>query len=161
MRLHSPPINFLFCKFIKQPIMKELFISLLLTSFFSSAKSQLNQGTWLAGGTASFYSYTSDYSSAAYSNKAKYTQINLSATVGYFVADKLAFGLRPGFSSIKGRVTTPGGGYTNVQRYWFGPFGRYYFLQKDKPFNIVTDVSYQYGIFNAGRQKGKLKHFLC
>lgn len=139
--------------------MKHFFLSLILASFFLTAQSQLTKGNWLAGGTGKFYSYNDTYSSSTYSNKARYTQIDISPSIGYFIVDKLAFGLRPTFSSIKGEVTTPGGGSTNVQRYWIGPFGRYYFLDKDNPFNILTDVSYQYGIFNAGGQKGKLNTF--
>lgn len=139
--------------------MKKLFTSLLSTIVFFTVHAQLDKGTWLAGGTGKFYSYTSQYSSATYSNEASYTQIDLSPNVGYFVVDKLAFGIRPTFSSIKGKVTTAGGGSTNVQRYWIGPFGRYYFLKPDKQVNIVTDVAYQYGIFNAGGQKGKLNTF--
>ena len=130
---------------------------LLLFSF--TAKCQLDKGIWLVGGTGKFYSYTSQYSSAAYSNEAKYTQIDLSPSIGYFALDKLAFGIKPTFSSIKGKVTTSGGGTTNVQRYWIGPFGRYYLLNATNNYNIITDVSYQVGLFNAGGQKGKLSTF--
>ena len=124
-----------------------------------SLSAQLTKGTWLVGGTGKFYTYTSDYSSATYSNTAKYTQIDISPAVGYFVADKLAFGIKPTLSSIKGKVTTSGGGSTNVQRYWIGPFGRYYLLEKEKPYNIVTEVSYQLGFFGGGLVKGKLSNF--
>ena len=139
--------------------MKQLVLLFSFSTCFLTAQSQLTKGIWLAGGTGKFYSYTSTYSSAAYSNEASYTQIDLSPDIGYFVVDKLAFGLRPTFSSIKGKVTTPGGGSTNVQRYWLGPFGRYYFLNADNQTNIVADVSYQYGLFNAGGQKGDLRTF--
>jgi hypothetical protein len=132
MHGHSPPLC-IFIRNIKPTSMKPTFLLflLLVTSFFT-AHSQLDQGTWLAGGTGKFYSYTSDYSSAAYSNTAKYTQIDLSPNIGYFIIDKLAFGLKPTFSSIKGKVTTIGGLSTNVQRYWIGPFARYYFLDAEK-----------------------------
>jgi len=138
--------------------MKKLFISFLFSAFFLITKAQLTKGNWLAGGTGKFYSYTSQYSSTTYTNEASYTQIDLSPNIGYFVANKLAFGIRPTFSSIKGKVTTTGGLSTNVQRYWIGPFGRYYFLQADKQFNILTDISYQYGFF-GGISKGKLGTF--
>lgn len=140
--------------------MKKLFVSLLLFASFFIAHSQLTQKTWLAGGTGTFYSYHNDYSTSGYSNEAKYTQIDFSASVGYFVADKLALGLRPTFSSIKGEVTTTGGMYTNVQRYWIGPFARYYFLNPEKQYNnIVTDISYQTGFLGGGLAKGKLQTF--
>lgn len=138
--------------------MKKIFVPFLTFIFIYSAKSQITKGNWLVGGTGKFYSYTSTYTSATYSNEASYTQIDLSPNIGYFVADKLAFGLRPTFSSIKGEVTTTGGLSTNVQRYWIGPFGRYYFMKPDKQINILTDVSYQYGFF-GGISKGKLNTF--
>lgn len=134
-----------------------LFFTLSILSI--ATYGQIDKGTWLVGGTGKFYTYTSDYSSAAYNNTAKYTQIDISPAGGYFVADKLAFGIKPTFSSIKGKVTTLGGGSTNVQRYWIGPYGRYYILEKEKPYNIVTEVSYQFGIFNAGGQRGGLSNF--
>lgn len=131
----------------------------LFTVICFTAQAQLNQGVWLAGGTGKLYSYTSHYSSATYNTEASYTQIDLSPNIGYFVVDKLALGIRPTFSSIKGKVTTPGDLYTNVQRYWIGPFGRYYFLSPDQPVNIVTDLSYQFGFLKAPRQNGKLNTF--
>jgi hypothetical protein len=139
--------------------MKPIFIFLSLLFSLISARAQLTKGNWLVGGTGSFYSYKDYYSSATYSNEAKYTQIDISPSIGYFVMDKLAFGLRPTFSSIKGKVTTPGGLYTNVQRYWIGPFGRYYFLNKENQTNILTDIAYQFGLFNAGGQRGDLRTF--
>lgn len=143
--------------------MKKHFVSYLFIAFFLTVNSltadcQITKGNWLVGGTGKFYSYTSQYSSATYSNEAKYTQIDLSPNIGYFVTDKLAFGVRPSFSSIKGEVTTSGGGSTNTQRYWIGPFARYYFLQPDKQVNILTDISYQYGFF-GGIPNGKLNQF--
>ncbi|MBE0655293.1 MAG: hypothetical protein IH594_15945 [Bacteroidales bacterium] len=135
--------------------MRKLFVSYLFITFFFTANSQITKGNWLVGGSGKFYSYTTNYSSATYSNEAKYTQIDLSPNIGYFVIDKLAFGLRPAFSSIKGKVTTTGGMPTNLQRYWIGPFGRYYFLPSDRQVNILTDISYQHGFF-GGISKGSL-----
>ena len=139
--------------------MKLSFLFLLFATSFLTATSQLTKGNWLVGGTGKFYAYNASFSSATYNTEAKYTQIDLSPSVGYFVIDKLVFGLRPTFSSIKGKVTSSGGLSTNVQRYWIGPFGRYYFLEKDNPYNIVTDVSYQFGLLNAYGQKGNLANF--
>jgi hypothetical protein len=149
----------MFVQVSKLTTSKRLFISFVLAILSNSIYSQLTKGNWLVGGTGKFYDYKSEYSSATYSNEAEYTQIDISPNVGYFVADKLAFGLRPTFSSIKGKVTTVGGLSTNVQRYWIGPFARYYFLAAEKQANIVTDVSYQFGLFNAGGQKGDLRSF--
>jgi len=133
--------------------MKKIFFSLLLTIFFLAAKSQLTKNNWLVGGTGSFYTYKDYFSSSTYTSEAKYTQIDISPLIGYFVVDKLAFGLQPTFSSIRGKVTTSGGLRTNVRRYLIGPFGRYYLLEKDKPFNILTHISYQYGIQTIDGEK--------
>ena len=139
--------------------MKSTLSIVVLILLTNPIKAQLDKGIWLVGGTGKFYSYNSQYSSASYSNEAKYTQIDISPSIGYFAADKLAFGIKPTFSSIKGKVTSPGGLSTNVQRYWIGPFARYYLLNASNNYNIVTDVSYQLGLFNAGGQKGKLSTF--
>ena len=157
---NSPPIGkFTNHNKLNTSIMKQTFLFLILATSFLTAKSQLNKGNWLVGGTGKFYSYNDYTSSSTYNVEGKYTEIAISPSVGYFVIDKLAFGLKPTFSSLKGKVTSPGGGITNIQRYWIGPFGRYYFLEKEKPYNIVTDISYQFGLFNSGGQKGKLTNF--
>jgi hypothetical protein len=138
----------MFMQVSKLTTSKRLFISFVLTILSNSIYSQLTKGNWLVGGTGKFYAYAVKYSSSTNSSEQDYTQIDLSPNIGYFVTDKLGFGLKPTFSSIKGKVTTSGWS-TNVQRYWIGPFGRYYFLNAGKQANIVTDVSYQFGLFRA------------
>ena len=135
-----------------------LFLLIALNLSFASF-SQITKNNWLIGGNGKLFSDNSDYSSDTYTYTAKLTQIDISASVGYFLADKLALGLRPTFSSIKGRVTSIGGGTTNTQRIWIGPFTRYYFLQKDNQFNLLADIGYQWGFFKAGSQKGELATF--
>ena len=140
--------------------MKRLVLLFSFISFFFTAQSQLTKDNWLSGGTGKFYAYKSQYSSATYSNEASYTEIDLSPNIGYFVADKLAFGIRPSFSSIKGEVAGPGGGRTNTRRYAIGPFGRFYFLNPDRQFNLLTDISYQYGITKVdGKKVGNFNEF--
>lgn len=131
--------------------MKELLLLPLLFLFFFYSQGQLIKNTWLVGGSGTFYSYNEDYSTPTFNQMAKYTNIDISASIGYFIVDKFAAGLRPGFSSYKGKVVSASvgsGGSTNSYRVAIGPFARYYFLQADKPFNILTDVSYQFGINN-------------
>lgn len=159
LRDNGPPYFYKTITNSNSTIMKYVLLFFSILVFSISAKCQLDNGIWLVGGSGKFYSYNSTYSSTTYSNEAKYTQIDLSPSIGYFIADKLAFGIKPTFSSIKGKVTTAGGGITNVQRYLIGPFGRYYLLNATKNYNIVTDVSYQIGLFDAGGQKGKLSTF--
>ena len=143
--------------------MEKLFVSYLFIAFFLTVNSltaecQITRKNWFVGGTGKFYSYATQHTSSTHSNEGKYTKIDLSPAIGYFFMDKLALGVRPTFSSHKGEVTIPGGGSTNMQRYWIGPFGRYYFLQPDKLVNILTDISYQYG-FYGGTAYGKLNTF--
>lgn len=137
----------------------KLFILLFFAAFTTKAYSQLNKKTWLVGGNAKFYSYNSDYSSSTYNSTAKYTQIDLSAPIGYFVADKVVFGVKPTFFSNKGKVTSAGGGSTNVQRYLVGPYGRYYILDKERQYNIVSEASYQFGFFGGKLIDGNLSTF--
>lgn len=131
-----------------------------ITLFLSTAsQGQLTKGNWLVGGTGKFFSYTQSSTSSDFSVVGKYNQIDISPSIGYFVVDKLAFGLKPTFSSINGKSITPEGISTNVQRYWIGPFGRYYFLNSEKQYNIVTDVTYQFGFLGGGLVKGSLATF--
>lgn len=140
--------------------MKHLFLLLMLSAFYLQASCQLSKNTWLTGGAASFYTYHGTYTSPTINQKNKYTNIDLSASIGYFFMDKLAGGIRPYFSSTKGEII--GVGSTNGYRLAAGPFARYYFLNTEKPFNILGDVSYQLGINrNLGvlHEKGKLNTF--
>lgn len=82
--------------------MKKTFFILLLCSVFDGAKAQLTKDNWLVGGTGKLYAYNQDYTNPSYSVQYKYTDIGIYPSVGYFVMDKLAFGLRPSFSSLKG-----------------------------------------------------------
>lgn len=141
--------------------MKILFAFISVLIFSLSSVAQITKGIWLVGGSGSFYSYTEDYSNPTYNQTAKYTSIDIAASVGYFIIDKFAAGLRPSFSSYKGevvRASVGSGGKTNSYRLAIGPFARYYFLNTDKPFNILIDASYQMGILQqlgALHEKGK------
>ena len=141
--------------------MKKIALLLSLSIAFTSF-GQLTKKTWLVGGSGSFYSYNETYNSPTYNTTAKYTSIDIFASVGYFIVDKLSAGLRPTFSSYKGKVTSSGGGSTNSYRLALGPFVRYYFLKIDKQFNLLADVSYQMGVLQqlgALHEKGKFNNF--
>ena len=138
--------------------MKLLITVLLLFGFSYTSTAQLKKGIWLVGGSGSFYAYSEEYSSANINQKGTFTNIDVTATLGYFIIDKFALGLRPGFNSYKGKITTPGGGSTNSFQLVAGPFLRYYFLKVDKPFNFLADLCYQPGInkyLNGAGEKGK------
>jgi hypothetical protein len=130
-------------------------IILFITSFTLVSYAQLDKGTWLTGGSGSFFSYSQDYESNLLNGKTNYTQLNLNGALGYFAIDKLALGLKSSFRYLN---SSEGGPFATT-RFLFGPNLRYYFLDADKPFNIVTDIDYQTGIFNNPRKgpdyKGK------
>lgn len=124
--------------------MKHFFISILLISLSTHANCQLAKNTWLVGGAGSFYTYNEDYVSFYQEVTNKSTKADLSASIGHFFFDKLAGGVRPYFSTFKSNSS--GGGYTNNYKIAIGPFVRYYFLDPEKPYNILADVGYQVGV---------------
>lgn len=145
-------------------IMKPIFFITIALFIATSSFAQLEKGTWLVDGSGSFYSYTDNYTSQQLTQTGKWTDIDLSASVGYFVIDKLCGGIRPLFSSSKGTDKSTTGTISTGNQYYFsvGPFARYYFLDKDKPFNILTDIGYQLGInkyLGALHQTGKYNIF--
>ena len=139
--------------------MKKFFFLFSSAIFFFSAQAQLTKDNWLAGGTGNFLSSKNTFSSPAYSSSSDRIDIKISSNIGYFIADKFALGVRPSFSKYKEQVNGAGGLTSNVSRFEFGPFVRYYFLQADKQYNILTDVSYQYGIYYSKPTKGNINTF--
>lgn len=123
------------------------------------AKSQLDKGIWLVGGTGNFLSSKYENLSPINSYTSNRLEIAISPNVGYFVKDKLAVGLKTGFTKYKEQVTSAGGLYSNVNRFSFGPFARYYFLKKDKQYNILAEVSYRYGLYSFKPTKGNSNTF--
>ncbi len=142
--------------------MKNSLLVLLFFMISSVAVCQLNQGNWLVGGTGKFYSYTNNNSSivGGYDNTGKLTEIDFSPNIAYFISDKLAVGIKPTFSSLKGKLNSTGGLTTSVSRFMVGPFGRYYLLDQEKPHNILVESSYQLGTYNGSfGLKGNLRAF--
>ena len=139
------------------------FLVLALSLSCISSFAQLSKKTWLVSGSGSLYSYNEDYiaPSPAPNFTAKYSTIDLNASVGYFFLDKLSAGLRPYLSTYKGKVSGGGEG-ANDFKLAIGPFVRYYFLKEDKQYNLLADVSYQIGINqakNGDNPKGKFNVF--
>ena len=163
---NSPPNNKLSLnKLLKIHTMKQAtFIFTLFFFFSTSSIAQLDKKTWLVGGSANLYLSKRTYTSYVSSNLSGYSDelnLTISPNVGYFIIDKLGIGLRPYFSWGKGDFTSSNGSTSSSdsKRYGIGPFVRYYFLDKEKQFNILTDIGYQIGEWNAGGQKGKLENF--
>lgn len=135
--------------------MKLLFLLLAINISLNSI-GQLTKGIWLLGGSGKLYSYSGTYRTTAFYNTSKNLDVEISPSIGYFLIDKFALGLRPAFSWIKGNIDN-GAFITNVKRFSLGPFARYYFLNTEKPYNIVADISYQYGTYAFTNQKGTIK----
>ncbi|MDP1845103.1 MAG: hypothetical protein Q8K64_16945 [Sediminibacterium sp.] len=139
--------------------MKIILIFIFIFFFSITAKSQLDKGIWLVSGTGNFLTSKYEYTSPTFSSKSDRLNIAISPNIGYFIIDKLAVGLRTSFSKNKDQVTGVGGGYTNVNRFSIGPFTKYYFLEKYKHYNLVADVSYQYGLYSFKPTKGNSNTF--
>ncbi len=140
--------------------MKIFLLLLMLSPLSINTYGQLTKNTWLIGGAGSSYTYTETFNAPSAYYTAKYTSIDIAASVGYFFLDKLAGGLRPAFSSYKG--SSSGGVSTNSYRLAIGPFVRYYFLNEGKRFNLLADISYKVGVNNwkdAYSAKGKFNTF--
>lgn len=131
---------------------------LLLFSFLLTSLSfgQLDKGTFLLGGTGSYYNYSGKYNSANNNTTSKATDIKINTSVGYFLIDKFVLGLRPSFSFMKAKLDGTSSTFASATQFTVGPFSRYYFLDKDKQFNILLDAAYLFGtnsypIANTGK----------
>lgn len=131
-------------KNVKITIMKPFFISLILFIINSNCNGQLEQNTWLVGGSGSYYKYTEDFSSQPASYIIKARSIDISASIGYFVLNRMALGMRPYFNGFKSEVSGEKG--QNYYRVSVGPFARYYFLDGERRTNLLLDIGYQLGL---------------
>lgn len=124
--------------------MEKIILLIIATTFiFSNAFTQLNKKTWMIGGSGSFSKINSYDNSNNKTSNAIYA--NLSSNIGYFVIDKLATGIKLGYSYQKSDYT--GNPNSNsISQYEIGPFIRYYFLMKEKDVNIFTEINYLHSI---------------
>lgn len=132
---------------------------LFISIFFFFLFCQLNKGVWIVGGSGSFNKYNRDFITPEYTVIYKNTDITISPSIGYCIIDKLAFGLRPSYLLQKqedwGSAGTASGGKGNFSSSELGAFGRWYFLNKETNYNIVSDISYHYGLqSNFGSNTG-------
>jgi hypothetical protein len=148
-----------------------LFIAIAL--FFTIYSfGQLDKKTWLVGGTGSFDSYKRNETFALTGNgenieiERSIKEMEFSPKVGYFVINKLALGVGISYISEKSESKTITGNASGLDSkthsFYVGPFARYYLLNKDKPFNILTEANYQIGSLSQSDSpdtKGKLSRF--
>ncbi len=122
--------------------MKKSFLLILAASlFFSKSNGQITKGNWIVGGNANLL-YTN---SKTETSDTKTTTIGLTPNIGYFIVDKFAGGVRLSFYNSQIKFGPPNNNFTKFSNYSIGPFIRYYFLQVDKQYNIITEITYQFG----------------
>ena len=122
---------------------RNTFLLCLLLLCMQVVSAQLTKGNWLVGGNANFS--LSHYDA----NDAKLTAIDLSPNIGYFFIDKLATGIRMGYSGSNTKFgdnpSQPGTENSfKSTGYSIGPYIRYYFLPINNRYNILTELNYQY-----------------
>lgn len=142
--------------------MRKLLLVLYSFIFGSYCFGQIEKGYLLIGGSGVLSNYQQEYTNPSQSVKGKYSEINVSASIGYFIRDKMALGIRPGVSTIKSRGVNSGGGQTQSSIFSLGPFARYYFLNIDKPYNFLIDASFQVGVYTQGisdKDKGTVQNY--
>lgn len=122
--------------------------SLLLTAIFLisfSSIAQLDKKNWLVGGIGTFNSTNDKFQSTTVTSEYQVTEVKIIPNIGYFIIDKLAIGLKSSFSWRKDKGISSNAGNSKTLRFDYGPFVRYYFLDKENPFNLLADLSYQFG----------------
>lgn len=74
--------------------------------FFQFTNAQISEGNWLVGGSGSFLAYSKNRTvlSPASTQNVKALRIQLSPSIGYFVKDKFAVGLKPTLYYETGRA---------------------------------------------------------
>jgi hypothetical protein len=166
LRKHSPPLyKQLLNNKTNTTFMKHFFFLLVAITLTINSFGQLEKSTWLVGGSGSFYNYNGTYRSTSNNADTKVTNIDIKTSIGYFLIDKLSVGLRPSFSFSKGKVYQSGvqsGLISSNTQFLIGPFARYYFLEKEKQFNLLADISYLVGTNTSPlppKTKGSLNEF--
>lgn len=130
-----------------------LTIFILLLSFISN--SQITKNNWLLSGNASF---STQKNSSAASLQYKQTDIQISPTVGYFIVDKFAVGLRP--SLVYGRNNLISSSKSSTV-FLIGPFVRYYLLNPEQVFNLFAETGYSFGTISNEGPNTKQNTFSC
>lgn len=76
----------------------------------------------------------------------KNTLLRLSPKVGFFVSDKVVLGLDLRYGTERSGDEDSYGGLRTSNRYDFGAFGRYYFLELGPRFKTYTELGATYGV---------------
>lgn len=125
---------------------RKILLAILISFLAFTSNSQITKNNWLLSGSVSFS--TQNNSSTA-SLQYKQTDIQISPTIGYFLIDKLAAGVRPSYMYGKNNLVANAKPQTIFS---IGPFVRYYFLQTDRPFNLLAEGTYAFSSFNQASE---------
>lgn len=136
--------------------MKRLIAIFLALFLYHSSSSQLSKGYWMEGGQGSF---KSSFLSVVGWDYFHTTEISVSPSVGYFIKDRLAIGLKSTLSNyhFTGKGSLPGtSGISNAFDLSIGPFARYYFLNNlEGPVNVFLEGAYGIGYHTSLEYFGK------
>ena len=116
--------------------MKIFTLFFLLFIITTTAFTQIKKGQYLLGGGINFES-TREESSIYLTNKS--SNFFISPTIGYFIVDKMAGGLRIDFGSYDSKSDNVETHFTTTT---ISPFLRYYLLPVPKKINAFIDVGY-------------------
>lgn len=134
--------------------MKNLFLlTVSIIAFSVISNSQITKKNWLLSGSASF---STQKNASTASLQFKQTDIQISPTIGHFILDKFAVGLRPSIAYGKNNLIANAKATTFIL---IGPFARYYFLQPEKIFNLFLESAYSYGIISNQGSDSKQNTF--
>lgn len=123
---------------------------LLVFNFYSITYCQLTKGNWLLSGSANLSMLK--YGSEA-SIKFKQTNLLIAPSVGYFLMDKLALGIRPSLIYGSNNIGN------SEKVFSVGPFIRYYLLKTEGLFNLLTEGGYYYGTYQSSGIKQNVFSF--
>lgn len=135
-------------------MIKTCFIFFTAVLFSLNLIGQITKNNWLLSGNASF---SSQKNSSAASLQYKQSDFQIAPTIGYFVIDKFALGLRPSFIYGKNNLIANG----KVQTIFsIGPFARYYLLKTESPFNLLFEGGYSYASLNQASESKQHTFFI-
>lgn len=142
--------------------MKKLSVLVVALFYGMISLGQIEKGYWLVGGSGSLSNYKQEYINSMQNVTGKYTEVNILSTLGYFLKDKIAIGVRPGFYLLRSRGVSSSGSQTQSSIFSIGPFTRYYFLDIDKQYNFLIDGFFQLGTYTQGisdKDKGIFQNY--
>ncbi len=133
--------------------MKKIIVATLVSNILIVAitHGQITKRNWMLGGSIGYSSTeTKNYPGALDQTN---SEINIKPNVGYFIANKVATGIKLSFSHKKSSLS-----FSKYDDFNVGPYIRYYFLPVDKMVNIIAEGNYLYGYAggtSAAERSGK------